>query len=409
MLFSLVNTLALISWIVLIAGIRRDLVYRGFWIVLVPVLGCIYGGLILSFFTISGGGYGTLNEVKMLLSNDAVLLSGWVHYLLFDFFVGMYIAKCCDEDRVPFLVQTILLVLTFMFGPLGLLLYVCMRGVEWVLARVLGMLDPLHAELAANDSVYRITRAVLVCTLAAIPMTFAAYMIDSRTVNDANVWAKPLKFMVSFGIHFFTVLAIMPLISKNARASWLYVWACIFAAWALILEVVYIFIQALRGRASHFNDLTQFEDVMYGLMGVGAVIGIFGSAVVGVYVLGYVRGGTPDGVRLGAGWGLVLGSALTFVVAGYLGSRESSIVAVNIVNNVSLPFLGWSMVYGDLRVPHFFATHTMQILSIVGVLATLYAARYARALVCMGGVACICLVLGTFMQALYNIPFITIY
>ena len=48
-----------------------------------------------------------------------------------------------------------------------------------------------------------------------------------------------------------------------------------------IFEVMYIFLQAARGRESHFNNTTVVESVMYGFMGVGAVILVLGSFYLG--------------------------------------------------------------------------------------------------------------------------------
>jgi hypothetical protein len=75
------------------------------------------------FFRVEGGGFGSLEQVSTLFSSPPVLLAGWVHYLAFDLFVGLWIAARADVRRLPRLVQAPILVTTFMFGPVGLLVY----------------------------------------------------------------------------------------------------------------------------------------------------------------------------------------------------------------------------------------------------------------------------------------------
>ena len=57
---------------------------------------------------------------------------------------------------------------------------------------------------------------------------------------------------------------------------------------AALFEVLYIFLQATRVRESHFNNSTIIESVMYGLMGIGAVILVHGKFLSGLFVISQI-------------------------------------------------------------------------------------------------------------------------
>ncbi len=66
----------------------------------------------------------------MLLFTDRwLVLAGWVHYLAFDLFIGSWQVRDARRNRVPFVLVVPCLVLTFLFGPIGLLLYLLLAGV----------------------------------------------------------------------------------------------------------------------------------------------------------------------------------------------------------------------------------------------------------------------------------------
>ena len=67
-----------------------------------------------------GAGFDTLEGVRLLLSSPAALLAGWVHYLVFDLWVGSWEA---EDDALPHALLLPCLALTFLAGPTGLLLY----------------------------------------------------------------------------------------------------------------------------------------------------------------------------------------------------------------------------------------------------------------------------------------------
>lgn len=67
--------------------------------------------------------------MRLLFANDWMLLAGWVHYLVFDYFVGAWIADDSVGRGVPRPLVIVCLVGTFMAGPLGLLVYLAARSV----------------------------------------------------------------------------------------------------------------------------------------------------------------------------------------------------------------------------------------------------------------------------------------
>ena len=51
----------------------------------------------------------------------------WIHYLAFDLFVGLWIARDADAKGFSRFVQAPILLATFMAGPLGLFLWLAIR------------------------------------------------------------------------------------------------------------------------------------------------------------------------------------------------------------------------------------------------------------------------------------------
>lgn len=122
--FAIAGQVAMAGWAILIFAPRRwpalNLMPGA---VLPAALALGYAGLVLVHFAGTGGGFGSLAEVRILLSTEPMLLAGWVHYLAFDLFVGAWIARRADRIGLSRLVQAPILVATFMLGPVGLLLF----------------------------------------------------------------------------------------------------------------------------------------------------------------------------------------------------------------------------------------------------------------------------------------------
>lgn len=91
----------------------------GWWLPL--VLALAYAALIAVHW--GPGGFGSLAEVRTLFERDGLLAAGWIHYLAFDLFVGTWIARDAAARGLPHVLVLPCLLLTFLFGPIGLLLY----------------------------------------------------------------------------------------------------------------------------------------------------------------------------------------------------------------------------------------------------------------------------------------------
>jgi hypothetical protein len=129
--FSLASSAALVGWLLLILAPRWGLLIAFIRFGLIGALSLTYSVLVfVYFFRVEGGGFDTIAQVRALFMSDPVLVAGWVHYLAFDLFVGTWIALEADKRGWNRVLQTPMLVATFMFGPLGLLLFYLTRATE---------------------------------------------------------------------------------------------------------------------------------------------------------------------------------------------------------------------------------------------------------------------------------------
>lgn len=272
------------------------------------------------------------------------------------------------------------------------------------------MLAP-SPDLAAAEQ--RTRRVLIVGIGLSVALAFPSVIalgLDDRLINGISVWSKPLKFHASLAMMLLTLILLLPLIEARTRAGLGVFLASLMAAITANGEVFYITLQAARGRASHFNDSTAFEATAYSLMGVGAALLVLSSLVIGVYILMRPRPGAPAGLRLGGGWGLVLGSVATLITAFALGGGQidgPGHWVGGIKTDVGgVPLFGWSRTGGDLRVPHFFATHIMQALPILGLGLDRFTPRFAKPGIAIGAAISIAVVIGTFVQAVQGRPFL---
>jgi hypothetical protein len=132
--FSMVNLLALIAWTALILLPRWPALLSGVLYLGVGLLCLIYAtgliGLLSGLIPNPDGGgadFTTIAGVRSIFASDAGVTIGWTHYLAFDLFVGLWIARDGDAKNISRLLQAPILLATFMAGPLGLGLWLLIR------------------------------------------------------------------------------------------------------------------------------------------------------------------------------------------------------------------------------------------------------------------------------------------
>ncbi len=130
LLFSLCNAAVIPFWALLVfaPGWRwtQHLVHSA----LIPAL---LGSVYLAAFVIGadmpeGAGFGSLEAVMLIFSVPLAVVGGWVHYLIFDLFIGAWELREARRRSIPHLAVVPCLLLTLMAGPLGLLAFLILRA-----------------------------------------------------------------------------------------------------------------------------------------------------------------------------------------------------------------------------------------------------------------------------------------
>lgn len=133
-LFLLANYWAIAAWIAL-AFLPRGPKTLALILYLGVALLCLgYTVLIVGFLTggidpggPGGGDFTTLKGVMALFDSPGGATLGWIHYLAFDLFTGMWIARDADQKGFSRMMQFPFLLLTLLVGPVGLFAWLVVR------------------------------------------------------------------------------------------------------------------------------------------------------------------------------------------------------------------------------------------------------------------------------------------
>lgn len=206
-----------------------------------------------------------------------------------------------------------------------------------------------------------------------------ALRVDVPLVGGVHPALKPLKFAISVGLLLASVAIVLRAMDAPALARVAIAWTL---GLTMIVEMVAIVAQALRGRASHFNTSTPLDAALWYTMGSAIVVALL--SLVALAILASVRPLAfhplvAAAVRVGL-WLLLL-----VAVSGFaMGGRGSHSVGA-----------------GDLRVPHFFAVHALQALPLFALLLLQlpFGSRVRWVMLVAGAVAWTAIAIGTLAQA----------
>lgn len=241
--------------------------------------------------------FGNVDGVLALLATESLALVAWIHILAFDQVVGLLIYRDNMRHRfVPLPVQSMILFLTLMFGPVGFLVYTVTRlatrrsgRVAWGSAaesELLAAVRPSEAVPVTTNrfadvrhgnsvpamllSLLRRERVLTGCALLAFALAgvcaAAAAVRGSWSVPPEGRLLDAFKFEAGVGIYFLTLTLLLPLsgMGSLARMRWVR-WSAVIAVYFVSIEAV----QALRGLDPRFttagNTLDQAAGAVFGV------------------------------------------------------------------------------------------------------------------------------------------------
>lgn len=245
------------------------------------------------------------------------------------------------------------------------------------------------ASIAAIDAEGRRRQPLLwgaaVFLLLMIPPTLVAFLLDGRTVNDVNVWIKPLKFEASLVLYLGTLAWFWGYLAPEARKSrGLRIFALVSVA-LIAYEIAYIVLQSARGVGSHFNTATPVEGIMFMLMGLAAPVFTALAAVLGIAIARRPQADLAPAFRLAVVLGLILTTALGTAAGVAISVNGGHWVGAAATDAGGLPIFGWTRIGGDLRVAHFFGLHALQILPVAGLIVARWRPEATRLIWLMAG------------------------
>jgi hypothetical protein len=275
--------------------------------------------------------------------------------------------------------------------------------------RALAAFAPRPVSLFGEPTIAAGARVVLAVAAVHLGLALALallLLVPAEPLLGVHPALKPLKFALSIGTYLVTMAFVLPRLTLSPRAELRVGW---LLALTMIVEMVSIGGQALRGATSHFNVSTPFDAFIWNSMaGAIAVMTLVMSWLFWVSVtrsIGEPNGGRSEpsvALALRAGLGLFLLSAVTGFTMGHLlrhsvGGPDGS---------AGLPLLNWSTSLGDLRVSHFFSVHAIQALPLLALalLGLGLGPRTRTTVLWVGTAAYGALCVGTFVQALAGLP-----
>ena len=174
-----------------------------------------------------------------------------------------------------------------------------------------------------------------------------------------NAWHKPVKFALSTAILALSVGWYSGYLSPHGSITAVNVILMV----TLAFEVIYITWQAGKGQASHYNETSPFHAFMFSMMASAASIATLAVGYLGIQFFTTSLPQLPPYYLLAIQFGFVL-----FIISSFQGFVMGSKLAHTVGakdGSSGLPFVNWSVNYGDLRIAHFMGMHALQVLPLL--------------------------------------------
>lgn len=269
-----------------------------------------------------GGGvsdFGSAEGVTRLLSQQNAALIVWIHILVFDQLVGLFIYRENMERRyVPLPVQSVLLFLTLMFGPAGYLAYYLLRLLrrkhttapggasradesgagETRASATADAARPSSSIRASLRTVFAEERLLVwtgVLGLALGLVNFLLIAWRGASVPPEGDLSKAATFDIAVGIYLLTLVLLLPAAGFKPRGRRL--WRVSLAALALYVYAAEN-VQIYRGIDPRFTRAGSAFDQIAGLVLGLAAIGLIVSFAVLAWGFFTRRGVVKDRVLL---------------------------------------------------------------------------------------------------------------
>jgi hypothetical protein len=217
------------------------------------------------------------------------------------------------------------------------------------------MVTFLSALKYRNEALFYFGLVCLVCAL----LFLVATRVSQSQITGVNAWYKPFKFALSIALFCWTMGWFTWYLGQPGIIRW-FTWTAIVL---LGFELFYITFQAARGQLSHFNQSAPLYITLYALMGLAATAVTLHTAYIGILFCTGKFPELPDYYL----WSIRLGIFLfvIFALEGAVMGARLSHTAGGVDGGSSLPVLGWSRKYGDLRIAHFVGMHALQVLPLL--------------------------------------------
>jgi hypothetical protein len=342
-LFQLAS-LAVIGWILLIffptwRGSRR-LADSAFFPIFIAVLYAFgIGALLMELGPGFIADFGTAEGVARLLARREIAWIAWLHILAFDQVVGLWIYRENMRRRyVPVPVQSLLLFLTFMFGPVGYLVFVAIRAAR--LGRgAFGpepedMREPARPTRAASETVPTIRqilasfveeRWVTAVALAGVALGLVIAIviaIRGALIPPEGDLMKPATFDVAVGLFILSLVPWLPVsgFSDVARRRWR-MWMVGLLIYAFAIETI----QQFRGIDPRFSHAEPISQIFGGIFFVAALAIATLAVALGAHAFEASTEGRGGLLAIAARWAGV-STIIGFLAGVWLSANQGRVV-----------------------------------------------------------------------------------